>query len=70
MYLTKCTSHNHGSFTFCIPPPAVFVYCHPLLCYVQFGLCAPQGKELSVSICLCNAIHTYGTAEIINNNNL
>lgn len=70
MYLMKRTSHNHGSFAFCIPPPAVFVYCHPLLCYLQFGLRAPWGKELSDFICLYNVIHTYGTIEIINSNNL
>lgn len=70
MYLMKCMSHNHGSFALCIPPPAVFVYCHPLLCNVQFRLRAPWGKELSDFICLHNGIHTYGTIEIINNNNL
>lgn len=70
MYQMKCISHNHGSFVFCVPPPAVLVYCHPLLCYVQFELHAPSGKKLSVFIWLYNAIHTYGTIEIINNNNL
>lgn len=70
MYLMKCMSHNCGSVAFCIPPPAVFVYCHPLLCYVQFRLHAPWGKELSDFICLYNGTHTYGTIEIINNNNI
>lgn len=49
---------------------ALFVFRYWWLCNVQFCLYAPRGKELSVFICLYNAILTYGAIEVINNNNL